>query len=38
LNTKEQVQKFEDLDRARLIKIKEGAIRSKLDLLHSKME
>lgn len=26
------------MDRARLLKIKDGAIRSKLDLLHIKME
>ena len=35
---KEQMDRLAELDTARLIKIKDGSIRSKLDLLQVKME
>jgi len=38
LNNKQQIEQLVELDRARLIKIKEGSIRSKLDLLNNKMQ
>jgi hypothetical protein len=37
ISTKSQLEDLTKLDVARLVKIKEGAIRSKLDLLHDKI-